>query len=200
MLIKLLSHSEKKLLLKLCKLLAISDNDLLWDGKTIDEVTSNTNFNSLSIKQDKQKEELILDLIRSSALKDVSCSTRASTLDDENFIRSFSHEIEIRLGNILKELPIHKVNMTANRISAVSGLLGDLLEGFSSKKPETPKIMLYELILVALKDGSISEIEMSFLKEFQQRCGIEGFIFDDILERAQSLNAEMAKTLAIIYE
>ena len=203
MLIKLLPHAEKKLLLNLCKLLALSDNTLLWDGKTIDEVTSNTDFNSLSIKQDEQEEELIWDLIRSSALIDISSSTGIMTRDsgdDGRFVRNFSNKIEIRLIKILKEFPIHKVNMTENRISAVNGLMGELLEGVVFKKPEIPKIMLYELILVALKDGSISEVEMAFLKEFQQRCEIEEFIFDDILERAQALNLEMTKTLAIIYE
>lgn len=206
MLFKLLPHSEKKLLLNLCKLLALSDNTLLWDGKTIDEVTSKTDLNSLSIEKDPQEEELISELVQSAALVNVSASITSMFSkampgsDIEGFIKSFSSNIEKRLIEALKEYPIHKVNMPDCRIAAVNSVLNELLEGFTTDKPEVPKIMLYELILVALKDGSISEIEMAFLKEFQQKCEIEDFIFDDIFERAQALNAELAKTLAIIYE
>lgn len=62
MLIKMLPEPEKKLLLDLIQLLALSDNPILWDGKKYDELTSDTDLSNLSIQADEQESELIADL------------------------------------------------------------------------------------------------------------------------------------------
>jgi len=61
-------------------------------------------------------------------------------------------------------------------------------------------VMLFELLLVALRDGNISSIEWALLKEFQQHHKLEDFIFDDLLERAEVLNKEVNKTISIVLE
>lgn len=66
MLIKMLPEPEKKLLLDLIQLLALSDNPILWDGKKYDELTSDTDLSNLSIQADEQESELIADLERSA--------------------------------------------------------------------------------------------------------------------------------------
>jgi hypothetical protein len=54
--------------------------------------------------------------------------------------------------------------------------------------------------LVALRDGQISSIEWMLLKEIQLYFKIPDFIFKDLLDRAEALNNEMSKTLALILE
>ena len=63
-----------------------------------------------------------------------------------------------------------------------------------------PKIMLFEMILVALRDGSISSIERELLKAFQHHYQIADFIFEDLLDRAEALNSEVSKTIALVLE
>ncbi|HCL3953840.1 TPA: hypothetical protein N2C02_004198, partial [Pseudomonas aeruginosa] len=61
-------------------------------------------------------------------------------------------------------------------------------------------VILYELLLVALRDGHISNVEWALLKEYQRHHQLEDFIFDDLLERAETLNQEISKTISIILE
>lgn len=51
MLLKLLPEPDQKHLLGLAKLLALADKPLLWDGKTSDEFTSDTDLSALSIQE-----------------------------------------------------------------------------------------------------------------------------------------------------
>ena len=53
---------------------------------------------------------------------------------------------------------------------------------------------------MALSGSSISIIEWALLKEFQHHHHLEDFISDDILERAETMNKEVSKTISIILE
>ncbi len=75
-----------------------------------------------------------------------------------------------------------------------------MLEGKKTEDLATPKIILFQLFLVALRDGQISNIEWMLLKEIQLYYKLPDFIFKDLLDRAESLNSEMSKTLALILE
>lgn len=192
MLIKLLPQDERRLLLELCKLLALSDNPILWGGKTYDELTSDADLSELSIQTDELENEMIAEL-------------EASLGDEIPFLNlmSFSGnraEVQRKLIEKLQTYPISKVERVENRIEATSMVLSELLADYTTERPEIPKIMLYELILVAFKDGAISDVEMSFLKTFQKYFQLEDFILDELMERAIALNNELSKTLAIVLE
>ena len=88
----------------------------------------------------------------------------------------------------------------STRVAASTSLLLELLEQKKYGSPSTPKIILYELFLVALRDGNISGVEWALLKEFQRYQKLEDFIFNDLLERAEALNQEISKTISIILE
>lgn len=210
MLIKLLPKLDKKLLLDLTELLALSDNPVLWDGKKYDEITSNTDLDDLSIQIDEQENELIKDLKQSAGLPEHRNSTW----------------VEYRLVEQLKTFPLNKVELAETRMAASQAVLAQLLEERStsepeyvsltmkmkalrsgtalqeerSSRPEDPKIMLFEMFLVALRDGVISSIELELLKAFQRHYQLEDFIFDELLERAEALNAEVSKTIALVLE
>lgn len=194
MLIKLLSDSDKKHLVELAKLLALADKPLLWDGKTTDEFTSDTDLSALSIQEGEQERELIADLEQSIGSR--------SSISSFSFPRSFSSSADVgsRLIVVLKTFPIPKAEKTETRVLAATTILKELLEGKKFELPSTPKVILFELILVALRDGNISSIELALLKEFQLHHHLEDFIFDDLLERAEALNQEVSKTISIILE
>lgn len=196
MLIKLLSAVDKKHLVELAKLLALSDKPLLWDGKISAEITSSTNLSALSIQMGGPERELIADLEKSA---DISKSP--SMFPSQSLWRVHeSLEVEALLIDAIKAFPIQKAERPELRAQAAVSVLKDLLRGKKFAKPSVSKIMLFELILVALRDGNISNIEWALLKEFQQHHCLEDFIFDDILKRAEALNQEISKTLSIVLE
>lgn len=192
MLIKLLSAADKKHLVELAKLLALSDKPLLWDGKTSEEITSSTNLSALSIQEGEQERELIADLEQSAGISQPASDSPWHVLE--------SLEVESMLLDAIKAFPIQKAERPEFRVQAAISVLKDLLRDKKFAQPSVPKVMLFELILVALRDGNISSIEWALLKEFQQHHRLEDFIFDDILERAEVLNQEVSKTLSIVLE
>lgn len=188
MLIKLLPEQEKPLLLDLVELLALSDNPVLWDGKKYDEITSDTDLSNLSIQIDAQENELIADLEHSAGCPEHRESSWLST------------SVKKRLIQQLKTFALNKVELPESRMAASQAVLAQLLEGRTTDRPENPKIMLFEMLLVALRDGSISSIEQKLLRAFQHHYQLEDFIFNDLQERAEALNAEVSKTIALVLE
>lgn len=195
MLIKLLSDVDKKHLLELAKLLAVSDKPLLWDGKPSDELTSSTNLSALSIQEGERERELIADL-------EISAGVNQSDLYAFAFTSGFSSfsDVRERLIEVLKTYPITKVEKPESRVEAAATVLRELLKDNMFELPTAPKVILFELLLVALRDGNISSIEWALLKEYQHHHQLDDFIFDDLLERAEALNQEVSKTIAIILE
>ncbi|WP_279046006.1 hypothetical protein [Cedecea davisae] len=62
MFINMLPEEKKVLLVELARLLALSDNPLLWDGKAKDELTSDSNLNNLSIQKNALETELLEEM------------------------------------------------------------------------------------------------------------------------------------------
>ncbi|MNF61522.1 hypothetical protein HBO14_10425 [Pseudomonas sp. WS 5406] len=191
MLIKLLSNSDKKHLLELSKLLALADKPLLWDGKTSGEFTSSTDLNALTIQEGEQERELIAELEQSIGPP----SSSAIILGSRRPV-----DVGARLIDALKKYPIPKAEKPETRVQAATTVLKELLKGKKFELPTAPKVILFELLLVALRDGNITSVEWALLKEFQLHHQLEDFIFDDLLERAETLNQEVSKTISIILE
>ncbi|WP_322843680.1 hypothetical protein [Pseudomonas sp. B33.4] len=194
MLIKLLSDVDKKHLLELSRLLAMADKPLLWDGKTSDEFSSSTDLNALSIREDDQERELIAELESSAGV------ARTNTFGLNFAPFTLTSDVRERLIEVLKTYPIPKMEKPETRVQAATTVLKELLKGKTFELLSAPKVILFELLLVALRDGHISSIEWALLKEYQRHHQLEDFIFDDLLERAETLNQEVSKTIAIILE
>jgi len=208
MLMKLLSNKDKKHLLELAKLLAVSDKPLLWDGKSSDELTSRSNLDALSIQEGEVERELIADMememevfagVNRSGLygsRSFSDAVYSMFSDDHGRLT----DVRGRLIEVLKTYPISKVEEPESRVKAATTVLRELLKEKTVEVPIVPKVILFELLLVALRDGNISGIEWALLKEYQLHHQLDDFIFDDLLERAEALNQEVSKTIAIILE
>lgn len=193
MLIKMLSQPDRVHLLNVASLLAISDKPLLWDGKTYEELTAQTSRSEISIKVSDAERELIEELAESSGLGDYG--GYGSTAGDD-----ILDQVSDSLIDELENTPFIKMEDPDTRAKAASRVLLKLLAEKEYDLPSVPKVILYELFLVALRDGHISEIEWMLLRDVQQYYKLEDFIFDDLLERAETLNQELSKTIAIILE
>ncbi len=215
MLINMLSDTQKKHFIDLADLLIIANLPLLWDGKPSDEITSSTDLSALSLKAGKHEFELIAELenytgkvrnqgsmlgtAHGSSLPEIMLRKRLKPTAQES-IPSLNTAIVDKLVNALKAYPFMKLEQPEVRTQAASSVLSDLLEDKTYDLPATPKIILFELLLVALRDGSISDIKLTLLKKIQIHHGIEDFIFDDLLERAEITNQETSKTISMILE
>lgn len=209
MLINMLSDTQKKHFIDLADLLIIANLPLLWDGKPSDEITSSTDLSALSLKAGKHEFELIAELenytgkVRNQGsmlgLPEIMLRKRLKPTAQES-IPSLNTAIVDKLVNALKAYPFMKLEQPEVRTQAASSVLSDLLEDKTYDLPATPKIILFELLLVALRDGSISDIKLTLLKKIQIHHGIEDFIFDDLLERAEITNQETSKTISMILE
>lgn len=216
MLVRLLSNTDKSYLIKCAELMAISDDVLLWDGKIRSEITSNTDISRISLKRDGLESALISELRNeginiadhifplneSSLMNAVVSLSGATTLFEKNYdgTSKVITSIEEMLIQKLKNYSLDEVESPAARAHAAKSVFKDINEQCSIEDCSVKKVVLFELMLVALRDGSISDIELALLKEFQSFHQLEDFIYDDLMEQAETMNREVNKTISIILE
>lgn len=216
MLIKLLSRPHQESLRDLARLLSIADKPFLRGGKMKEEITSNTNTRNLSFKQGRAESSMLMDW------SNESCTNENGKLDF-----SISENNSYEMGTIQKGMlpwvingqgfslvleALGNVPLLGNTehqeirwpvvLSALRGILDRLQKHGSSNALDSRsvKIVLFELISLALADGNISEIESHFLKEFANYYHIDKDTFNEIHERAETMSREQKKTIEIILE
>lgn len=201
MLIKLLDDSSKKHLINLARLLSLSDNSLLYGDKLRGEISEDEiDFYTLSIQEDDQERELILELELSAGLRSNSDASLSEVMKQVVEAKKEAHRHQARLIEEITKFGKSEWESDQVRAQAAISVLKKILGEKSFSNPAPPKIILFELILVALRDGNISNIEWALLKEFQKYHQLDDFIFDDLLERAEALNQEVSKTISIVLE
>lgn len=192
MLVKLLSENDKAHFLKLAELLSISDKPLLWDGKKKDEVTPRTDMQKVSFAKGEAESKLLSDWLQEGKVGLTPWSFAASEKDTA---------VEKLLLEWLAEIPLEKnTEISIERFIAVSEVLQSLLKGKPVTTRHANRIMLYELMLMALAGGEMSSIEYRFLEIFKQHHRIDDCDFDEILERAKTTYREIQKTIALVLE
>jgi hypothetical protein len=212
MFLHLLDEQKRTEFLELAQLVCLSDNPLLWDGKTEAELTGETDLRKVAFQRHAAEEALMKDVARecldesasSRSFFDLKSSPRAAwplptggvpTEDGDGHDR-----IERALLSRLKPLPLGRQNAPDERQKAALCVLVERLQPDADARPEVAKIMLFELMLLSLADGEISEVERALLEVFAQRQGIPGYLFDDLLECAEGTNRQASKTVSIIFE
>lgn len=193
MFVRLLSSTDKAMLVACAELLSVSDDPLLWDGKVKDDITSSTDLTLLSFERDSLEVAWISELKNEKALDDNALSSAF------NFLAG-SPTVASALLEKLKECSLTNVESPEVRLQAATVVLKGILTKQAIVNPSVVKLMLFELMSLALRDGCISNIEWGVLKEFQRYYQLEDFMFDDLLERAEAINQEVTKTISIILE
>lgn len=192
MLVKLLSENDKAHFLKLAELLSIADKPLLWDGKTKDEVTPRTDMQKVSFAKGEAESKLLSDWLQEAEVGLTPWSFAAREKDTE---------VEQLIFEWLADIPLDKnTEISIERSIVVSEVLQSLLKEKPVITRHANRIMLYELMLMALASGEISSIEYSFLEIFKEHHKIDDIDFDEILERAKTTYREIQKTIALVLE
>lgn len=203
MLVKLLSKDDKAYLLQLAELLSIADKPMLWDGKTKDEITPRTDMKKVSFVKGEAETKLLTDWWSDGFEIGSSPGMFSALAMSSSAIRRMTAapEIERLLLDQLEHIPLHKnTEDSVERLNAVSTVLHRLLEKGSLTSRHAIRIVLYELMLMALADGSMSSIEYRFLEIFKQHYRIDDCDFEEILERAETMYREAQKTVSLILE
>lgn len=195
MFLHMLSDKDKEKFLQIATLVSLSDNPLHWGGKTLEELTGNIALDTAAF-QEIESEKAVMDSLIRECGKDSSHSRLLVGI-----VRFFS-PVEKQFLQKLAVLPLAKMNATNERIETAFAVMKELLHdtGADLWLPSTSKIMLYELMLLALADGEISTVEGALLKHFSALQKLDDYTYDDLLERAEGMNREASKTLSLILE
>ncbi len=187
MFLQMLSREEQSLFLKTAWLVSICDNPLLWGGKTEDEITGETDLSDVTFQHEKSETAIMKGFM--------------SECEQNDFEDDGADKIEYALIKGLKSLPITKQNNPAQRQQLAETELSKLFpKKIKSSSPASSKIMLYELLLLALADGEVSGTESALIKQFTVLHQIDDSTYADVLDRAENMNREAAKTLSLILE
>lgn len=196
MLLKILSQQDKSDFLAIAELLTLCDKPILWDGKKIEEITPQANFENATI-QKSEKEITLMDELE----KESGTETSKYKYERSGFFSIRTGEtVEGKLLEKIKNYPFKQIEEPTTRLGAALAVLKDLLKGKKTELPATPKLMLFELMQVALVDGNISSIKMQLLNEFTQHYRLADYVFYELLERAEVTSREINKTITIIFE
>ena len=184
MFLYLLPDTEQATFLKVARLLSVSDNPMLWDGKTHEEVTGDTNLSKVSLDE-SEHERAIFD----SFSRECGKVYRSDGVTKELLKR-------------LQTMPLVRQSDPVERARVACEVLDSLIDKamVEAAQPAVPKVMLYELMLLALADGEVSSVEEAQLRRLADIFGIDDYIYNDLLERAESINREASRTVAIILE
>lgn len=202
MLVKLLSEKDKTHFLKLAELLSIADKPLRWDGKTKDEVTPKTDMKKVSFAKGEAESNLLSDWSQDVRMGPMTSFFGNDSTSEIKLTRKPSAtEVEKLLLDQLEDIPLHKnTEDSIERLNAVSATLHRLLERGSETTPHAVRVMLYELMLMALASGGISSVEYRCLEILKQHYKVDDCDFDEILERAETMYREVQKTIALVLE
>lgn len=190
MLLKQLSLDDKRDFLQIAELLSLADKPVIREGTRRIRFTHGGTFSSdLSIQRGECESAAMVELVWTCE-RDISA--QGGTIS--------RRDMEPALLKGISTLPEHATEDPVARASVALDVLRDLLNGKKSEMPSVPKLMLFELMMLALSDASISSIEWQLLNEFKHHYQLKDHIFEDLLERAESAYREAQKTIAIILE
>lgn len=196
MLLKQLSDEDKRTFLCLAELLSLSDKPVLWGGKRRETIADNAKSANVTIQRDEHETRMMEDLASIAADKGGGSGILWAPVGTPLGRADIESELVARL----KPLRLHEEDDPAVRVRVASEVLREILKDKKADIPSAPKLMLFELMMLALADGSISNIQWQLLDEFRHHYQLEDYIFNDLLERARTTYVETQKTLAIILE
>ncbi|HEJ2439857.1 TPA: hypothetical protein SLZ45_001322 [Burkholderia multivorans] len=195
MLLKQLSEEDQRIFLCVAELLTLCDKPLLWGDKRREVETEDDKFANVHVDRDEREAAAMEELCAIHPGK--GGGGLVSSMLGQGLGRA---DIERKLTNRLEKLSLQAENDPTERVKAANEVLREILKGKTAAMPSVPKLMLFELLMLALTNGSISGVQWQVLTGFKHHYQLEDFIFNDLLERAQATYEQTQKTIAIILE
>lgn len=201
----LFSDQEKTEFLYIAQLICLSDNPVLWAGKTAEELTGTDDLSKVAFQINETEEIILKNFLRECGNEDTwfSPPTTSNLPTRLSFLINRDHgekSVEQALLKHIQHLPLNRQNAPEERARIATEVLNKRINSDTTALPSIPKMMLFELFLLCLADGVISNVEWLLLKEFSRLRGIEDYIFEDLLECAESTNKATVKAASVIFE
>lgn len=213
MYLHMLSKEQQELFLSLAMLLKISDDELLWEGKTLDEVTPTTNFEDVSFVASKEEVSILnrylseLDKLESLTKIDLSKVSTGIAMRLTGVIGVFgTHKRENISSRFIKSLskhPVHKQNDQETRIKVIDEIFNETFDTEIKSleiSPASAKIIIYELQILSLADNQVSKSEQNIIDRLSLIFNMDNYIKEELLECAIETSKQVTKTLALILE
>lgn len=210
---KSLPNTKKRELLKIVRLLQIFDAPLLWDGKTEEEITGNTNLSEISF-------------YISDFLKELWVNTARIYGDEDDLSENDFTGIIDKLLNEIRALRITRQNNEDERLKVAAAVLHEIINDASQfdpsaswpfptssdcaaekKSSETTKnsrleekysrIVLFEAMRLS---GILTESKRNLLQVASVAYGIDGESFNELLAQALALHKEMKRSVNLVLE
>ena len=204
MFLHLINLTDRYKFFGVARLVCLVDGTLLWDGKRESELTGNDDLSKVSFKKSEALEVLMKDYAREIEGNEGSVKATIRILKDGQSVAGLLADVPAALENAvleqIKKLPIFKQNILEERVSIVHKLLRTFIEKDNAALPSVPKIMLFELILLALADGTISNEKLQLLREFGKIHGFDDLDFHDLFVCASNMSLVAQKAVSVIFE
>lgn len=226
MFIHMLSSDVQVAFFEIAWLLSLSDNQLLWDGLTADEVTGEADLEKVEFQIDPTEKEILGGFAREAGLladesllgelKELPNHYLQKTSYGSGIFRSFSgvseetaiagyiergklqftvpEQIGKRLTEKLRTLPLMKQNQPEQRLNVAKEVLAELLIknfGTGNGADATAKIMLYELFLLCLADGKLTDTENALLNQVAHFLHIDDSVFAVLNDEASAMSQKL---------
>lgn len=225
MFLYMLDDDEQALFFKLAKLIALSDNPMLWDGESEDEPNGNVDFDDSCIKEHEDENSMIAGFARevgkeyvfrrrgSSGRYPINPFTKQLnelvSVSSKKAAESFSggdvsplvesvHEL---LLDAVKGLPISRQNDLGQRIVIGQNIIRDILNEYQYEiPPVAAKAILFELVELCLSGDHVTSVEWNLLRFVAEKFDADPETVDELSDSAKRLNWQVKESLALIME
>lgn len=203
----------------MARLILIFENPLLWDGKTEEELTGETNLSNISIhisESQKKTWRAFAQLCSGNAERNEIDDLLIEKIKPLRLTRQNDPAERLKIAlEILHNSTVKRVRHSISGIGSIFSAHGASWsfptapaqtnsttheEDVAMKKRDLPRIMLFELAKFSLENGGISEPQKQLLLSFCQHHDIEEHYFGDFLKQAQIIHQETQKTINLILE
>ena len=219
----MLTPEHQAMFLEIAKLVSLIDDELTFDNNSEEEKLFNDNFEGISFLENEYEIQTIRRFSLECGINEVSSpvkkpSKNTSSSELISGADKIPKMLLIAIGcGVLKK----HLNDPGERLHAGIGILRNIVSGCvlpeaseavqnegEDEGEENPcpftvtvaKVMLFELMLLAMAGGEISDSQWCLIEEFANLVGVEHFVLEDLRERAVATNKEASRTLALILE
>ncbi|UUC92734.1 hypothetical protein [Comamonas sp. C11] len=214
-----LPNTKKRELLKIIRLLQTFEAPLLWDGKTEEEITGNTDLSDISFKISDSLKEMWVNAVGIYG-DDQDFNEKDSTgviekLLDEicglRITRQNDNEERLKVATaILQKIISHELDKIAPGRLSPQGAWpfptsnGGITEEISSEpinssraEEKKSRIVLFEAMRLS---GVLTDSKRNLLQVASVAYGIDGESFNELLAQALALHKEIKRSVNLVLE
>ena len=219
-----LPKAQKRDLLKIVRLLQVFEAPLLWEGKTADELTGNTNLGDIKFNISDA-----LGQVWENATRLYGDKNDLDDPDSTGFVKGWLNdlddpdstgiveglldrirELRITLQNDMAErqtiaTAVLKEQILEKSKNSLDGLLGRsffsaIEENKENILPKDARIVLFEAMRLSFHGSGPTDPKRELLQIVSMAYGIDGESFNELFAQAIALNKEIKRSINLVLE